>query len=134
VAEQLSTSNETEIQGTPLWMAPEVITQGKCSTPTKADIWSLGITVIEMGDGFPPYHEMNPMRAMRMVPIRPPPTMNLPTSWSDHLNHFLAKCLIKNPDERPNAIDLMNVSKKERERERCLLLLLLFLLSPLLLT
>jgi serine/threonine kinase 3 len=52
--------------------APEVI--NKATYDARCDLWSLGITMIEMADGFPPYHKLNPKRAMMMVPLKPPPS------------------------------------------------------------
>lgn len=100
-----------KVLGTPLWMAPEVATACALSSSAgkydfKADVWSLGITVIEMVQGAPPFADMNPMRAMRMVPIRPPPTLAEPEQWSPELNDFIGQCLIKDPNERPRAVDL----------------------------
>jgi len=88
-----------EIIGSPLWMAPEVILNREYDK--RCDIWSLGITVIEIADGLPPHSDMNYMRAMKMVPNRPPPTLNDPTKWPTELNNFLAKCLQKDPSKRP---------------------------------
>jgi len=88
-----------EIIGSPLWMAPEVILNREYDK--RCDIWSLGITVIEIADGLPPHSDMNYMRAMKMVPNRPPPTLNDPTKWPNELNNFLAKCLQKDPSKRP---------------------------------
>lgn len=56
-------------------MAPEVIL--RTSYDTKCDIWSLAITVIEMADGYPPYSDISLMRAMHMIPMRPPPTVQV---------------------------------------------------------
>eukprot|EP01133_Synstelium_polycarpum_P010587 gene10587-12319_t len=95
-----------EMIGTPLWMAPEVIL--KKNYDFKADVWSLGITIIEMADGLPPHMDMNPMRAMKMVPIWPAPTFNEPKQWSPMLNDFLAKCLMKDPDQRASPRELLN--------------------------
>jgi len=102
--------------GTPFWMAPEVI--GELGYDYKADIWSLGITVIEMAEGRPPYSDMHPMRVIFVIPSRPPPTMTNPEQWSPELNDFVKKCLLKNPNERPDATTLLahpflkTVSKK----------------------
>ena len=64
--------------GTPLWMAPEVI--DRSSHDTSADIWSLGITTIEMALGHPPYCDMHPSHVMYLIPLRPPPVLADPFS------------------------------------------------------
>eukprot|EP00211_Chloroparvula_japonica_P003436 CAMPEP_0119124176 /NCGR_PEP_ID=MMETSP1310-20130426/3868_1 /TAXON_ID=464262 /ORGANISM="Genus nov. species nov., Strain RCC2339" /LENGTH=442 /DNA_ID=CAMNT_0007114087 /DNA_START=139 /DNA_END=1467 /DNA_ORIENTATION=+ len=91
--------------GTPFWMAPEVIQE--VGYDYKADIWSLGITAIELAECRPPYANIHPMRAIFMIPSRPPPKLSAPDKWSADFNDFIAKCLTKNPDERPSADDLL---------------------------
>jgi len=91
--------------GTPFWMAPEVIQE--VGYDIKADLWSLGITAIEMGEGKPPYSNIHPMRAIFMIPSRPPPKPSEPEKWSKDFNDFVAQCLIKNPENRPVAGDLL---------------------------
>jgi len=91
--------------GTPFWMAPEVIQE--VGYDYKADIWSLGITVIEMAEGRPPHSEMHPMRVIFIIPSRPPPTMTEPEKWSPELNDFVKKCLMRDPNERPDATTLL---------------------------
>jgi len=91
--------------GTPFWMAPEVIQE--VGYDVKADIWSLGITCIEMAESKPPYSNVHPMRAIFMIPSRAPPRLTEPEKWSDEFNEFVAKCLTKNPDQRPSATDLL---------------------------
>lgn len=95
------------VTGTPFWMAPEVIQE--VGYDFKADIWSLGITVIELALGAPPYSEMHPMRAIFMIPSKPPPTLedNDEVSWTPHMKDFLAKALTKDPDARPTATQLL---------------------------
>lgn len=108
VSAQLSetiTKRRTMI-GTPYWMAPEVLTQA--SYDTKADIWSLGITAIEIACGAPPLNRIHPMRALVLIPSRPPPTLPNPGDFSENFNDFIAKCLTKDPSKRPSAEELLN--------------------------
>jgi len=91
--------------GTPFWMAPEVIQE--VGYDVKADLWSLGITAIEMAEGKPPYSNIHPMRAIFMIPSRPPPKLTEPDKWSKEFNDFVALSLTKNPEQRPTANDLL---------------------------
>jgi serine/threonine protein kinase len=101
--------------GTPFWMAPEIIMEA--GHDMKADIWSLGITCIEMAEMFPPYHKLHPMRAIFMIPSKPPPTLGMePTEYNrfkkaeDYTKpfvNFIARCLTKDPEERPSADTLL---------------------------
>lgn len=80
-------------------MAPEVIKRSKYNY--KADVWSLGITAIEMADGRPPHTDMHPLRAMVLIPNKPPPTLADPSKWSPELNDFIAKCCTKGTSFTP---------------------------------
>jgi len=91
--------------GAPFWMAPEVIQEEQYNY--KADIWSLGISVIEMAEGKPPHHEIHPMRAIFMIPSHAPPTLKNPAIWSADMIDFLSKCLVKDPKSRSSADELL---------------------------
>jgi len=92
--------------GTPFWMSPEVISES--TYDGKADVWSLGISIIEMAEMEPPYSNIHPMRAIFMIPSRPPPKLQHPDDFSPEMNDFLALCLQKDPNSRPTADELMD--------------------------
>ena len=99
------TAQRHTVIGTPFWMAPEVIQE--TGHNYKADIWSLGITLIELAEGHPPLCNLHPLRAIFVIPSRPPPSFTDKSKWSPEMNEFLALCLTKDPNQRPTAKQLL---------------------------
>ncbi|XP_066201675.1 myosin-IIIb isoform X3 [Saccopteryx leptura] len=97
--------------GTPFWMAPEVIAceqQYDSSYDARCDVWSLGITAIELGDGDPPLFDMHPVKTLFKIPRNPPPTLLHPEKWCEEFNHFISQCLIKDFEKRPSVTQLLD--------------------------
>ncbi|XP_050789337.1 misshapen-like kinase 1 isoform X5 [Gopherus flavomarginatus] len=95
--------------GTPYWMAPEVIACDENPDATydyRSDIWSLGITAIEMAEGAPPLCDMHPMRALFLIPRNPPPKLKS-KKWSKKFIDFIDTCLIKAYMSRPPTEQLL---------------------------
>jgi serine/threonine protein kinase len=92
------------VVSTPYWMAPEVIQEARYDG--KADVWSLGITAIEMAETRPPYANAHPMRVLFMISREPPPTLADATRWSDAFRAFVARCVTKQTALRPTAAQL----------------------------
>ncbi|XP_068438105.1 TRAF2 and NCK interacting kinase b isoform X3 [Clinocottus analis] len=95
--------------GTPYWMAPEVIACDENPDATydfKSDLWSLGITAIEMAEGAPPLCDMHPMRALFLIPRNPAPRLKS-KKWSKKFQSFIDSCLIKSHSQRPSTEQLL---------------------------
>ncbi|XP_028811229.1 mitogen-activated protein kinase kinase kinase kinase 4-like isoform X7 [Denticeps clupeoides] len=95
--------------GTPYWMAPEVIACDENPDATydyRSDLWSCGITAIEMAEGAPPLCDMHPMRALFLIPRNPPPRLKS-KKWSKKFFSFIESCLVKNYTQRPPTDQLL---------------------------
>ncbi|PRD25191.1 UNVERIFIED_CONTAM: Tao [Trichonephila clavipes] len=93
--------------GTPYWMAPEVIlAMDEGQYDGKVDIWSLGITCIELAERKPPYFNMNAMSALYHIAQNDSPSLG-PGDWSDSFHRFVETCLQKHPTDRPTASRLL---------------------------
>lgn len=106
VAAQVSSNKikRSTIVGTPYWMAPEVITEGAMYN-SKADIWSLGVTVYEIATGNPPYADQDAFRAIMLIPRQKPARLE-GSQYSAALKEFVAHCLDEHPEERSSADEL----------------------------
>ncbi|XP_054606946.2 TRAF2 and NCK interacting kinase b isoform X5 [Nothobranchius furzeri] len=95
--------------GTPYWMAPEVIACDENPDATydfKSDLWSLGITAVEMAEGAPPLCDMHPMRALFLIPRNPAPRLKS-KKWSKKFQSFIESCLVKSHSQRPSTEQLL---------------------------
>lgn len=99
------TTKRNSVVGTPFWMAPELIRSE--SYDHKVDIWSLAITALEMADGEPPLMQEPVMRALFLITVNEPPRLKQPDQWSETFNHFLKKMLVKDPQHRASAEQLL---------------------------
>jgi serine/threonine protein kinase len=98
-AELTNTLNKRKtVVGSPFWMAPEVIRESHYDG--RADVWSLGITAIEMAEGQPPHANLHPMRAIFIIPTMPSPTLADPDAWSPEMLDFIQCCCKKDPSQR----------------------------------
>ncbi|XP_021378465.1 serine/threonine-protein kinase PAK mbt-like isoform X1 [Mizuhopecten yessoensis] len=105
--------------GTPYWMAPEVIS--RLPYGPEVDIWSLGIMVIEMIDGEPPFFNEPPLQAMRRIRDMPPPKLKNANRVSPRLQGFLEKTLVRDPTQRATAFELLqHAFLRMAEKPSCL--------------
>jgi len=94
------------VVGTPYWMAPELIRGHDYGV--KVDIWSLGIMVMEMAEGEPPYMEFPPLRALFLITTKGIPEPKEADKWSDEFKDFLKQCLVKDANQRPTGKVMLN--------------------------
>uniref|UniRef100_A0AAQ4RF93 non-specific serine/threonine protein kinase n=1 Tax=Gasterosteus aculeatus aculeatus TaxID=481459 RepID=A0AAQ4RF93_GASAC len=102
--------------GTPYWMAPEVIlAMDEGQYDGKVDIWSLGITCIELAERKPPLFNMNAMSALYHIAQNESPRL-LSSEWTDYFRNFIDSCLQKIPQDRPHSDDMLGHAFLQRER------------------
>ncbi|KAJ1369851.1 Serine/threonine-protein kinase mig-15 [Parelaphostrongylus tenuis] len=96
--------------GTPYWMAPEVIAcdeNPEATYDSRSDLWSLGITSLEMAEGHPPLCDMHPMRALFLIPRNPPPRLKRTKKWTKKFESFIETVLVKDYQQRPYTDQLL---------------------------
>lgn len=96
--------------GTPYWMSPEVIACDEnpdAKYDNRSDLWSLGITAIEMAESHPPLCDMHPMRALFLIPRSPPPRLKPARKWSKKFHAFIETILVKDYTQRPHTDQLL---------------------------
>ncbi|XP_076271174.1 STKc_myosinIII_N_like and MYSc_Myo21 domain-containing protein ninaC isoform X1 [Rhynchophorus ferrugineus] len=101
-----------ECVGSPYWMAPEVVTANMHDTEggfydNRVDVWGLGITAIEIGEGRTPFLNMHPSRALSQIIKNPPPTLEKVSNWSESFHDFINECLVKNFEHRPYIMEII---------------------------
>jgi hypothetical protein len=97
--------HRTSVCGTHAWMAPEVVNGSEYDS--RADVWSLGITLLECADGVPPYLDLPPLKAMLAITTSEPPRLKHPERWSKEFNHLIEACLRRDPKKRPTSEQLL---------------------------
>ncbi|KAL3908129.1 MAG: hypothetical protein SGILL_008601, partial [Bacillariaceae sp.] len=104
-AELSNTLNKRKtVVGSPYWMSPEVIRESHYDG--RADVWSLGITTIEMAEGAPPHANLHPLRAIFVIPTKPAPTLADPDNWSPEMLDFVRVCCQKDASQRSDSAQL----------------------------
>ncbi|KAJ6642541.1 Traf2 and NCK-interacting protein kinase [Pseudolycoriella hygida] len=107
--------------GTPYWMAPEVIAcdeNAEATYDNRSDLWSLGITALEMAESQPPLCDLHPMRALFLIPRNAPPRLKS-KKWSKKFHGFIDTVLVKDYHQRPYTEQLLKHNFiKEQPTER----------------
>merc|ERR1712032_155515 len=96
--------------GSPCWMVPEILDSDGDGYDEKVDIWALGITIIELVEGSPPYHDTTVMSAILAIVQKDPPKLNS-TAVASTVRDIVQDCLKKNPEDRPSATELLTKYK-----------------------
>lgn len=115
-----SVSKRVSKIGTPYWMSPEVFSQKKYDY--KTDIWSLGITCIEMAEGDPPNSKLRHFQVVKIIINKPPTGLTNPNHWSPEFNDFVSQCLTYDPELRPTAKQLLQHSFIKKFSKGCTLI------------
>lgn len=106
----LTQDSETGCLGSANWMAPEMIKgiMGNGQFDNKVDIWSVGCIVVQMVTGSPPFSDLEPQQVIfQVIASKEPPAYNLPVSSSNSIKELLKKTFERDPEQRPDAADLL---------------------------
>lgn len=111
-------SKEGIFLGTPCWMAPEMLTEGR-QYDCKSDIWSLAITAVELAEGKAPYSDLSPakvllelFKAMKIIIEADPPRLKNESKWSKPFKEFIYDCLVKTSALRPSSFEILEKHSK----------------------
>eukprot|EP00049_Salpingoeca_infusionum_P018830 m.358959 g.358959 ORF g.358959 m.358959 type:complete len:2697 (+) comp18357_c0_seq1:279-8369(+) len=107
-------SKRDTVIGTPYWMAPEVVLcqrdeRSNTRYDARCDVWSLGITAIEIAEGYPPHHKVPALKLLHRIPDQKAPTLGPGHKWSKAFHEFIGKSLQKNPKKRPRSVELSSI-------------------------
>jgi serine/threonine protein kinase len=92
--------------GTLYWMAPEIL-KGNNLYDERCDVWSLGVFAFELAEHYPPFPKKGQQKTIYNILSKPPPELKNKKKWSENFHSFIETCMVKDPEQRPRARDLL---------------------------